>query len=108
MQGLTYRKAETGSVASRTHQFHRNPFTRTAMSTLTTQDGTCWTYRKHNGRVAFEHKAFVIHFEPQTGFFHLKEKEETVFVAKTPWEVLEEAAVAMLEHYASKFKPCWE
>lgn len=78
------------------------------MGTLTTKDGTCWTYRKHNGRIAFEHKAFAIHYVPQTGLFHLKESVETIFVAKTPEEILALAPDAMLDHYASKIVPSWE
>lgn len=78
------------------------------MSTLTLKDGTCWTYRSHNGRVAFEHNAFAIHFVPQTGFFHFKEKEETVFVAKTPEECLTSSHEVMMECHASKFVPIWE
>lgn len=77
-------------------------------STLTTKDGIVWACLSHNGRVAFGHNDHAIHFEPKTGFFHLKESGETVFVAKSPAAVLESASEYIWEHYASQFIPSWE
>lgn len=93
-------------MASRAHRF--NPFTRTAMSTLTMRDGTQWCFLRHNDRLAFGHKAFAIHWVPQTGYYHLKEKGETVFVAKTPLECLAVASEYLLDSMANQFVPCWD
>lgn len=83
-----------------------NPFTRTAMTTLTTKEGTEWMCLKHNGRLAFGHGPFAITFEE--GFFRLKKQGEILFVGMNAVECLEVAPECMLESYARHFKPSWE
>lgn len=82
--------------------------TREKMTTLTTKDGIVWTCLSHHGRVAFGHNEHAINYEPSTGYFHLKEKGETLSVSKSPAFLLETANEYIWEHYASQFIPSWE
>jgi hypothetical protein len=77
------------------------------MGTLTAQ-GILWSYLSFNGKVAFEHNYHVIHFVPQTGLYHLKEKGETVYAAKQAHECLEAAPEIVLDYHANQFTPSWE
>lgn len=76
------------------------------MTTLTTKDGIEWMCLKHNGKLAFGHNRFAIHFED--GFFHLKESGESRFIGLDAVECLEAAPQVMLDCYAEQFKPIWE
>jgi hypothetical protein len=77
------------------------------MGTLTAS-GILWAYLGFNGKVAFGRGDHVIHYEPKTGLYHLKEKGETIFAAKKAHECLEAAPEFVWDHCASHIIPSWE
>lgn len=77
------------------------------IGTLTVQ-GISWCYLKHNGRVAFGFGHHSITFDPCSGYYHIKERGETVFAARSVTECLENAAEIVFDFYASQITPSWE
>ena len=77
------------------------------MGTLTTIDGIKWRIQSLNGRAAFRHECHAIHFDITTRLYHLKEKGETVYVAKTSSECLEVASFYIWENAACQKTPSW-
>lgn len=75
--------------------------------TLTVQ-GIAWTYQRYNGRVAFCYGKHCIIFDCNSGYYQIKEAGETVFVARSVTECLENAAEYVWEYHASQFVPSWE
>jgi hypothetical protein len=78
------------------------------MGTLTTIDGIKWRIQSLNGRAAFRYHCHAIHFDTHSRLYHLKEKGETVFVARTSSECLEVASFYIWDHAASQITPSWE
>lgn len=76
-------------------------------TTLTVQ-GIVWECSKFNGRVAFRCAPHSIIFDPWSGFYQIREKGETVFVARSVAECLENAAEIIFDFYADSIVPSWE
>jgi hypothetical protein len=70
--------------------------------------GINWCYMKCHGRVAFAYRHHSILFEPRSGYYQLREKNETVFAARSVTECLENAAEYVWDFYAAKLIPSWE
>jgi hypothetical protein len=75
--------------------------------TLTVQNIE-WCCQRYNNKLAYGFGKHAIVYDIVTGFFHIKESGETVFVAKTMVECLEVAHEYVFESLASKIIPSWE
>lgn len=76
-------------------------------STLTVQ-GITWSCHKLNGRIGFRRSPHAIIFDPKSGYYQIKEHGETVFVARSVSECLENAAEIVFDYHAALIVPSWE
>jgi hypothetical protein len=70
--------------------------------------GFVWCCQRVNGRIAFRRSPHAIIFHPWSGFYQITENGETVFVARSVTECLENATEIVLDYYATGIIPSWE
>lgn len=70
--------------------------------------GILWTYQRYNGKVAFRHGDLAIVWDCNSGYYQIKERGETVFVARSVTECLENAPEYVWEYHANQIVPSWE
>jgi hypothetical protein len=70
--------------------------------------GIVWSCHKMNGRIAFRRTPHAIIFDPWSGYYQIKEHGETVFVARSVSECLENATEIVFDYHAAQIVPSWE